>query len=281
MQRIDRPSTKAEKNEGRTVQFIYDSWSDFVDCAESAPNMEGARVRASRRVSSKEWTPHDWDESIKLARSGWYGAESKIRVMVSEMTALNGSMAETVAFQMACEGEEYDVGALLEGRPECMYLPTSEITKGRNIYKIAVPTSGNGGLSAEAFIKQGSMVCAVVKAIEERGQTCEVSAHQVGINGTLAARFDIPLMSAGDSIDIPFLAFAVAHPSTLRRLMFAVMEGDPEWKAMGASAGGGFGRTHIIDLGGDIAVPGVEEVSRMSIPECAEWVRKTVEGVGQ
>lgn len=284
MKRIFRKATPQEYDQtsgADTVHFVYDSWTDFVEHAENAPNPSGLTPRSSRKDEGEGWTPHGWDDSLKLAHSGWYEAEAKIRAMTSEMVALNGSLAETVALQMACEGEEYDVGALLEGRPECMYLPTSEITKGRTIYRIAVPTSGNGGLNAEAFIKQGAMACAIAQAIADRGQTCEMTAYQVGVNRPpLVVRFDVPLLRAGDAIDIPFLAFAVAHPSTLRRLMFAIMEGDEMWEKMDAKPYGGYGRTHVIKLDADIIMPGVQEVSGMSIPDCAAWVKKTIEEIG-
>lgn len=276
---------------GRDVAvYTADSWADWLDYLDNTPAQKGCAALSSRQSGFGGWCPHSWDESIKLARSGWYDIEPRIRAMAESISRLDaGSLGERVAFTMACAGEEYDIGALSEGRPECMYLPTSEITKGRKIYRIGVFPGANGGLNSGAMIRQGAMTCALVAALEARGQTCEIDlSSRCGGGSTgergknVAIQIDVPLMSAGDSIDLPFLAFAVAHPAVYRRLTFATMETDIEHAAMGV--GGGYG--YVQNLNGfptntafDVCVPMAETVAYWNDSKCATWLHETLEGL--
>ncbi len=263
----------------KVVHYAFDSWGEFVSHCETSKGLGG---HSSRTSTGRDWSPHNWEESLELAKTGWYDIEKKIRKMVGDISfATSGSMLERVAFQMACQGEEYDVGALLEGVPECMYLPTSEITQGRTIYKIGVPFGALEGYSAKDFITQGATACALVQSIEQRGQTCEVVAvHRTSGWDGFGIRVDIPIMQAGDPIDIPFLAFALAHPSTFRRLVFKLMEADPRHKELGAD-GGSYGRTESKDMPTatwcDVQLPSVATISTWTTDKCAAWVRDAME----
>ena len=293
MIRTFRKVSSGDALTGRDVAvYTADSWSDWLDYLDSTPvlyrhkgDMDGSRVPAS-----PYWCPHTYDESMALARSGWYDIQGRIQTMAESISHLDsGSLGERVAFEMASAGEEYDVAALLEGRPECMYLPTSEITQGRKIYRIGIFPGANGGLNADAMIRQGAMSCALVAALEARGQTCEIdlssrcgggSTRDSGNN--VAIQIDVPLMRAGDSIDLPFLAFAVAHPAVYRRLTFATMETDEAYASMGVLGGYGY----VQNLNGfpsnnpfDVCVPMAETVAYWSDSRCAQWLQETLEGL--
>lgn len=294
MRRTLRPILPGDALTGKDVAiYTADSWEDFVSSVEASTahaRYTGPKNPASRDsgcyYGGKEWSPHGWRDSLNLARSGWYEMEAKIRSMSESIARINaGSMCERVAFQMSCQGEEYDVGALLEGVPECMFLPTPEITQGRTIYRIGVYPGASGGEHPEAFIKQGAMTCALVASLEARGQTCEVfmsSRCGGGYGETTAIQIDVPLMSAGDPIDVPFLAFAVAHPSVYRRFTFAMMEADERCVEMGT----GFGYGYVQNRNGipsgapfDVCVPMAEHVSGWSDQKMAEWLTGELERI--
>ena len=279
MRRLERPIVPDDALVGQRVAlYTFDSWADLVDSCEATEPLPGS-MKSSRDPSrGTAWCPHDWKESLALARTGWYDIEARIRSLAEDIAGTGaGSLADRVAFQMACQGEEYDVGALLEGVPECMYLPTSEITHGRTIYRIGVFPGGNGGLNSDAMVMQGAMTCALVAAIEARGQTCEVilSSRCGGGGGdTVAIQVDAPLMSAGDPIDIPFLAFAVAHPAVYRRFTFALMESDPEHTKMGCDYGGyGYVQNGVPKNNLDFYVPVAEKVAGWSVEQCSDWLK--------
>lgn len=260
------------------VEYVFDSWSDYVSAVSSVVRHPKAGDAADK-PHNPSWTPHAFAESMKLARDGWTEAESRIRPVAGRIMR-EGSLAERIAFQMACQGEEYDVGALLEGVPECMYLPTPEITQGRRIVRVNVPLGANCTVSESAFARRGAIALALADSIAATGRTPEmVGTLQVIGSGSqkIAVLAYIPLMSAGEDLDVPFLAFAVAHASTTRRLWFRLLEGDPRCEEIGSdSYHGGYGRyapgLFSPMAGFDITIPPAETVEYWSDSQCSKWI---------
>lgn len=261
-----------------TVEYLFDSWSDYVETVSNVVRHPKAG-NAADKPHNPSWTPHAFAESMRLARDGWTDAESRIRPVAGRIMR-EGSLAERIAFTMSCVGEEYDVGALLAGVPECMYLPTSEITQGRRIVRVNVPLGANCTVSESAFARRGAIALALADSIAANGQTPEIigTLQVVGsASEKIAVTASIPLMLAGEDLDVPFLAFAVAHASTTRRLWFRLLEGDPRCEEIGSDlAWGGYGRyapSLFTPISGfDIMIPPAETVERWSDSKCSEWI---------
>jgi hypothetical protein len=74
---------------------------------------------------------------------------------------------------------------------------------------------------------RGVAVLAVVDAMEKQGRSCEVVAVE-SINSYGAKRgqweIEVPIKRAGESADLDRMAFVLAHPSFLRRLIFCAQD---------------------------------------------------------
>lgn len=267
------------------VDYTFDSWSEFVDHASKTTVPEGTwdPSAASKKPASPAWCAASWAESLKLAQVGWTGADQEIAKIASTLGEVFGSQGEQMAFVRDVCGEEYDIGAFVEGIPECAWRPTPEITKRRGHFAIVVPIGGACSLSDESFKLQGALVCALVKILEDAGQSCEVAIES--LSGTdyrvsYGYRMHVPIKAAGDPLDMPFLAFAVAHAATFRRFVFATMEQDRRARQMGVGRGYG-----VVNFSGltpsDFSIPEVRVIEEFrrgggEIGHLVNWLRQAL-----
>ena len=71
----------------------------------------------------------------------------------------------------------------------------------------------------------GACILSVVDSLEAQGNcSIEVNICQGNKGGHGRSEFIVRLKDAGQHIDFDIMAFAIAHPSMLRRVMFGCME---------------------------------------------------------
>jgi len=134
-------------------------------------------------------------------------------------------------------GYYVDVGSYLANDPECFIAREFEERNfpGR-IYKVVCSISFSAAIKPETIIQRGAMICALIDAIEFAGHRAEVicndatcaydsEAHRQGKhkeNGWL--EISVRVKKSSQPLDMTDLAFCLAHPAMLRRIMFSVAE---------------------------------------------------------
>jgi hypothetical protein len=197
----------------------------------------------ARRTDSRE--NHDlqnmggltWEQARRLAINGWRDGMNEIEKYRAKILPIIAEKVLRPKQVYAMAGYSVDVGSFLANEPECFI--TRELEE-RNypgrIFKIVCSISFSWGIKPETIIQRGAMICALIDAIEYAGHRAEVicnDAMSVGSNdadrqgkrkenGWL--EFAVTVKKSTQPLEMSDLAFCLAHPSMLRRIMFSAAE---------------------------------------------------------
>lgn len=188
----------------------------------------------------------DMDEAIELARFGWEEGRRQLLRQVGRV-AIDRLVGRRLAVDPApsYNGDEVDVDNFLAGRPDHMVEYPLRYDAGGKQATVLMNCSMAAHVSAERIMRRGAAVLAAIEALRAEG-------YSLGLTMTEASRDDwahttveyhIPVVHPGGFLDMDAAAFCVAHPSFLRRLIFALNEHEPAKlrRAMGFHVGGGYG----------------------------------------
>ena len=201
----------------------FKSWEDFVEAA-------GVESRSLGHCYGNEsfYGTSSFDDAAKLAREGWkegVGRVQKIRSTIANaVQSFVSRRAEAIGYDVY--GEYVDVGRFLTGEPECFGVRVSDDSVSKKVVRINVNLGVSGSVSHEVIFARGAVAVAAIDVIESSG--CRVEVY--GVHGSLKCsggkihETHVLLKSANQPLDIDRLVFALCHPSSLRRLCFAVME---------------------------------------------------------
>ena len=225
----------------------FDSLAEFVEHVNTSPAAPGWGGRRQSRATDhnrRKQGTLDWSEALRLANSGWTGADERIAALSGKLTETVASLIERPAWRLDVSGDALDVGLYLSGEPECWRTLEWQISEGfgRRIFRIIVPLGGTAVVTPNDFTWAGAAAVAAVECIERAGHGAEVWGYNTGTTWggpVLSAR--ILLKPAEYPLDAPRLAFVCANVAFHRRLMFAFRESAPE--AYSRSFVGTYGRT--------------------------------------
>lgn len=228
---------QGQYNEERTRW--YGSFADMLNAAIDGIAPEGREVyveNGSRDASGSalEFSgTRSWAKSVKLARTGWKeGREAiqELRDRVYQQIATHIKVPRTVT---SVYGGHVNVGAYLTGRPDCFFRreQTNVLRDGfpGKVLRIVVNTGARASVSNRAMIHRGAAAYALIDALEYSGHRCEVILASVAeqvVHGGLVSHFCM-FKRAEDHADPDAMAFAFAHPSMHRRMIFSLREQIP------------------------------------------------------
>lgn len=178
-----------------------------------------------------------WEQAKRMAINGWRDGMSEIEKYRAKILPIIAEKVMRPKQVYAIAGYSVDVGSFLANEPECFVAREYEERNypGR-IYKIVCSISFSWGIEPETIIQRGAMVCALIDAIEYAGHRAEVvcnDAMSVGHNedyrqgkrkGNGWLEFGVTVKKASQPLEMSDLAFCLAHPSMLRRIMFSAAE---------------------------------------------------------
>lgn len=129
-------------------------------------------------------------------------------------------------------GSIINIDAYIMGDPECMldFSPNEDKpqeAKGQKLQRIIVNACCNCHVKIETIYQRGSLIASLVNSMELSGYNIEVILVWQVDHGGLQLRYTLTLKNFQDFLDVDKLAFAVAHPSMLRRFIFALIEQEP------------------------------------------------------
>lgn len=170
-----------------------------------------------------------WNETKILALGGWKEGLKEIEKYQAKIIPFIAEKVLRYQQVFAISGYNVDVGCYLANDPECFI---SRISEERNypgkIFTIVCSISFSKSITPKTIIQRGAIICALIDAIEYAGHRAEVicnwttSANNTKANGWLEV--DVTIKKANQPLEMIELAFCLAHPAMLRRIMFSVAE---------------------------------------------------------
>lgn len=197
-----------------------------------------ARRKSSRENHNISWHGGlTWEETKEMAISGWREGMLEIEKYRAKIVPIITEKVLRIRQTYSVVGYNVDVGAYLSNEPECFI---SREYEERNypgkIYKLVASISFSAAISPETIIQRGAMICALIDAIEYAGHRVEVicndamsacSSEQCR-KGQLKNRgwleIAVNVKKTNQPLEMTDLAFTLAHPAMLRRIMFSVAE---------------------------------------------------------
>lgn len=239
------------------------------------------------------------EEAASLARYGWHDIRADIDATLSQITPRLAEVTRRrITRSRSVAGGAVNVARLLSGDPRCMTRTrlTAQPTTGPLI-RILVNGSASCAVSAERIKRRGAAVVSLVEAITLCGANSTVTIAFPGSSGAkdqyLHASF-VDIKREESALDIDALMFAAAHPSMLRRIMFAAWETEPEdirrrhGYGNGKNGYSGYGRSVRLEDCPQELVNGYQVIidapdnysSRTMETDPISWIAETLTGVG-
>lgn len=236
-----------------------------------------ANEKASRDESDIKWTGGlTWEEAKAMALTGWVEGMKKIEKYRASILPFIASKILRPYPTNSMVGYCVDVGSYLSNQPECFFnREYHERNFPGKIFKIVCSISFSAAISPETIIQRGAMVCALIDAIEYAGHRAEVICNDASRN-EIGGRFEVSLVvkKSHQPLEMTDLAFCLAHPAMLRRIMFSVAELN-RWSDFAI----GYGYPAEATDKGDIYI---REIFSGVVPDkkAIEWVLKQLQRLG-
>lgn len=171
------------------------------------------------------------DAAASLAREGWAEVRPDIDAALSGiLPRLEEVTRRRITRLRSVAGGSVNVARMMSGDPRCMVRSriVAQPTTGP-LVRILVNGSASSGVSTDRIMKRGAAVVALVEAISLCGanSTVTVAFPGSGSGGKRMFVSFVQIKGEAGALDINALMFALAHPSMLRRIMFACWETEP------------------------------------------------------
>ncbi|MDR1840191.1 MAG: hypothetical protein LBQ93_11495 [Treponema sp.] len=239
-----------------------------------------ARTKSSRENYNLQWSGGlTWEQAKQTAVNGWREGMQKIDKYRAKIVPIVTEKVLRPKQIYSVAGYNVDVGSFMANEPECFL---SREYEERNypgqIYKIVASISFSAAITPETIIQRGAMICALIDAIEFAGHRAEVICNDAS---TVRERDEyrqgkykeegwfevsVTVKKVSQPLEMSDLAFCLAHPAMLRRIMFSAAELEG-W----SDSVSGYGIPAEASDKGDIYI---REICSKTVPDekAIEWV---------
>jgi hypothetical protein len=182
-----------------------------------------------------------------------------------------------------------DVAGVVACNPRAGFIARKPVASTRHakgkVVRVLVNISAASLVTPDAIKRRGAAVLALVDMLQNRGLRVEVLGTFTNVkSGVLEYRWTVKAANANASLAT--LAFGLAHPSMLRRIIFSMMECEPDAIRRAFNVGYGYGTpgdsqyAEDIKAAGGIYLPALIMDGVWSSDDTArEWVKGEVERV--
>jgi hypothetical protein len=230
---VNKPQAIEGKPGHRHTQVAFASLTELV---RNGLQRDGDVPTDSGRQSvsaSPGWSGSDsLQHATDLALNGWADGVNRIANLAERISEKVARRVEAHGMDLWEEGGEVDVAAYLDGQRACMWTWTEQDNK-RPIVRVSVNVSARSGTTTDEYTVAGAIAAALVDALENAGRRVELTVLCAISMGSSPGNivFSADLKRADEPLDLGTVAYALAHPSMLRRTLFSVMENTPQaWR---------------------------------------------------
>lgn len=238
--------------EGLVVQFCDSAWEavQYIRSTEVAPWMIESRIGGvivpKKTGSMRPVMFNDNDamlgtggvdlpKAMKLVEEGWEEGLSLIHHGLQAILEYNAPGINRWRHDVA--GEQPDIARFLGGDPRDMH--RRAFFKGsKPIIHMVVNTALHGGATPRQVMNYGVGLVGLVDYLESRGKRVELDRLGVvyGGFGDKRSMQGWKVKRAEEPLDLASVAFALAHPASHRRLVWAMRERGLGFRSHGAPA---------------------------------------------
>lgn len=164
-------------------------------------------------------------EALRFARDGWEEGAERARPLLEKIKTARPTRKALVRWDIA--GAVPSVPRYLAGNPLHMRAQAISASSRQPVLTIISNWSTPASVSAKVFEASAVAAAAICDRLEDAGYRVEIIAGRRcsndlgGETGHVMETF-AKIKSAEDTLDLARLAFGLGHPSTLRRLSFAI-----------------------------------------------------------
>lgn len=207
----------------RNIERKFDAPGQFWKYV-SQPIPKHALYSASEDGDQSFRHTKSYAEAMQLAEFGWPEGLDRIKPMVARFDSRIGRAMKSHQPEYDVVGECPDVGAFLAGEPEHM-IRFEDKESDRRIVKIVFNATCSSAVSKDVIMRRGATACALVDALESSGIRAEIEVIFSVVGGSTIEHVTKVMMKLADEpLNMDRMAFGLAHPSFLRRLLFRAIE---------------------------------------------------------
>lgn len=230
----------------------YCDWLDFVSYAEQVERGQNGGEYGGMRCRSVEQGELEWfgtntlAEAISFARKGWFNGRQKVRDMRRLLNIKNLlPYSQRIHATRDVAGDEPDIDLFLQGEPENMITPWESQTAQRGkVVRFIINRTVSANVDGDEIVRRGIALIIAFETLIQLGYSVNVTiCFSVHGEGETRMEWYIPVLHAGDPINMDTLAFMFIQPAVCRRLQFAVSECEPRKirEQFNFYTGGGYG----------------------------------------
>lgn len=226
-----RGSIRREVNGSVEITREFDSWYDFVTCVSNENLYAWKNGRRSSHKEAKHFNGTDsFEQAEEMAlRTGWPEGRKMLEDFIGQIHPQ----------PMIRPASEFDVAGMFPcvpvysaGDPSCMFADSeTNMRISKPTIRIDFSMNALAYVKIEDMMLRGAAVVSLMKTLEDQGQSVEL--RLVGASESRRYKFlqKITYKRAGSNFDLDRAAFAIAHPSSFRRFVFALYEQHQEIEA--------------------------------------------------
>lgn len=230
--------TDYKDGEIQVHRYEFSDWHDFLEfgalkgrhASNNHSETNGANFTSLPDMPDSK--TRSMADAIKLAANGWTGGAARIQAgQLRHFEAISNRILRDDPVNDV-EGCGFDVSLVLANEPEAWLRYEQSIAEVQgvgNIIRIVLNASVSSGIETEVIFRRGEAVAAVCELLEHAGRRvelivlpvvsrCSRDAKTKRIESTLLVK------DAHQPMDFARLAFALCHPSLLRRFGFKIIE---------------------------------------------------------
>lgn len=219
--------------------FEFDTIHEFVNVLENAPtnpvysdefiNKKGSNANFMKNF----WLTDSLPEAVNLLKYGWDSGSKEMVVKLSKLVT-NKRLSFKPEYNVV--GGQASVPRYLQGLPTNMILNKNveKDTKIINVYKSA---GYHGFYTPEEIMKESVKALQIVQLLENNRYRVNVyvvkyneGKHEGSVRSGVNFGTKIKIKSANEKMNIKKMAFCLAHPDFQRRLIWRLIEINPDFK---------------------------------------------------
>jgi hypothetical protein len=210
------------------ILHTFDSIKEAVAYADQHRDKEnGSATKGTRKFCETG----SFKEAAMLADEGWSAKRTAIDAVLVPLRERLSEMLDWVPERtLDMIGYEPDIDLFLDGELECMVEDMIvEAPKTGKVFTLLLNTTYPGFTDADDVLRRGAAVAGLVEAFQMLDLELEVWVENTVSSRDTNGKFWSMLTkvhNAGENLDVDAIAFPIAHPSWLRRIVFACKEGE-------------------------------------------------------
>lgn len=206
----------------------YDSISEFEEYISNTPlNSVFRWAKLGSTASGGHWAgTSSYEEAADLLKHGADDLSKRLEKAYQVKAATLGIGTVRRSFYDVA-GYQVSVPRMLQGLPTTM-VNQKAVPQKQKVVTLNKDMSYNAGFSTEQIIEESAKALAVVKKLEADGFRVNLNLVFVALTQGNSIACVIRLKNASERLNVSKMAFAMAHPSMLRRMLFRWTEVNPD-----------------------------------------------------